>query len=102
MVSLLLEPRSLVIVEDDMYDNMLHEIAERCTDDISKDSKVANISMCSDKYLFLICWIIRVIILCIFISFRFKTGTSFERSTRVSLTIRHVPKTKKLPGWFKV
>jgi hypothetical protein len=49
VVSLLLEPRSLVIVEDDMYDNMLHEIAERCTDEISKDSRIANISTCCDK-----------------------------------------------------
>jgi len=49
VLSLLLEPRSLVIVEDDMYNKMLHEIAERSVDEITDKSQIANSSMCSEK-----------------------------------------------------
>ncbi|XP_059473180.1 alpha-ketoglutarate-dependent dioxygenase alkB homolog 6 [Neocloeon triangulifer] len=81
VVSLLLEPRSLVIVQDEMYNKMLHSIAERGFDEISSDKKIANLHLCSETY---------------------AQKGSCERGTRYSLTIRHVPKTKKLPAWFKV
>ncbi|XP_013774537.1 alpha-ketoglutarate-dependent dioxygenase alkB homolog 6-like [Limulus polyphemus] len=68
--SLLLEPRSLLIVKDDMYHNYLHGIKEVEEDIIT--NKVANLNSCETKI-----------------------GSVFKRSTRISLTIRHVPKTLK-------
>ncbi|XP_065353079.1 alpha-ketoglutarate-dependent dioxygenase alkB homolog 6 [Cloeon dipterum] len=74
VVSLLLEPRSLVIVQDDMYSQMLHSIAERSVDQVSSEMKIANRAACAK---------------------RFQEDGCFERDTRYSLTIRHVPKTRK-------
>ena len=67
MCSLLLEPRSLVLVQDDMYDTYLHGIDE-VTQDLLSD-KVANLDMTDSKI-----------------------GDVLKRDTRVSLTIRVVPK----------
>ncbi|XP_021347351.1 alpha-ketoglutarate-dependent dioxygenase alkB homolog 6-like isoform X2 [Mizuhopecten yessoensis] len=70
-VSILLEPRSLVFVAEDMYKLHLHGIAERTSDVIT--DKVANLDMCKSV----------------------SVGDKLTRSARVSLTIRHVPKTLK-------
>ena len=52
----------------------MHSIAERDTDVISK-SVLKNLSICGEK---------------------FSEGETLKRGTRISLTIRHVPKTSKL------
>ena len=70
-LSVLLEPRSLILVCDDMYKSHLHGIAERTTDTIS--SKVVNIDSCDSANI----------------------DDILTRTTRVSLTIRHVPRTLK-------
>uniref|UniRef100_A0A182WUZ3 Fe2OG dioxygenase domain-containing protein n=1 Tax=Anopheles quadriannulatus TaxID=34691 RepID=A0A182WUZ3_ANOQN len=70
--SVLLEPRSLLIVKDDMYHKYLHSIAEREEDTI--DARVANLSMISNAH----------------------AGDVLRRDKRISLTIRHVPKTSKM------
>ena len=67
LCSLLLEPRSLVLVQDDMYNTYLHGIDE-VTEDLLSD-KVANLDMTDSKI-----------------------GDVLKRDTRVSLTIRVVPK----------
>ncbi|XP_008213508.1 alpha-ketoglutarate-dependent dioxygenase alkB homolog 6 [Nasonia vitripennis] len=72
--SLLLEPRSLLILQKDLYHDYLHSIDERSTDLITK-CDIKNLNMCSHNY---------------------NEGEILERSTRLSLTIRHVPKTSKL------
>ncbi|XP_043588146.1 alpha-ketoglutarate-dependent dioxygenase alkB homolog 6 isoform X2 [Bombus pyrosoma] len=72
--SFLLERRSLFILQGDLYHNYLHSIAERDTDVVSK-SVIKNLSICGDK---------------------FSEGEILQRGTRLSLTIRHVPKTSKL------
>ncbi|XP_076359797.1 putative RNA/DNA demethylase ALKBH6 isoform X3 [Tachypleus tridentatus] len=66
--SLLLEPRSLLIVKHDMYHNYLHGIKE-VKEDVITD-KVANLNSCEAEI-----------------------GDVLKRNTRISLTIRHVPKT---------
>ncbi|XP_011503031.1 PREDICTED: alpha-ketoglutarate-dependent dioxygenase alkB homolog 6 [Ceratosolen solmsi marchali] len=71
--SLLLEPRSLLILQDDLYHNYLHSIEERITDTITQ-ARIKNLHMCSQIY---------------------KESQILKRSTRLSLTIRHVPKTSK-------
>lgn len=71
--SLLLEQRSLLILQDELYHNYHHSIAE-VTDDNVTDS-IANLHVCSRNYVF---------------------GEKLTRGRRVSLTIRHVPKTTKL------
>ncbi|KAJ6648881.1 Alpha-ketoglutarate-dependent dioxygenase alkB like 6 [Pseudolycoriella hygida] len=70
---LLIERRSLLILKDDMYHKYLHGIAEIDEDVISES--VANLQHCSHSY---------------------KLGDKIKRETRVSLTIRHVPKTSKM------
>lgn len=70
MLSVLLEPRSLFLVRDDMYKSYLHGISERTSDVVSKE-------------------------LVNFNSISFKDGDVLERGTRVSLTIRYVPKVIK-------
>ncbi|XP_039754919.1 alpha-ketoglutarate-dependent dioxygenase alkB homolog 6 [Pararge aegeria] len=68
--SLLLEPRSLLILKDKLFHYYLHcieEVNEDCLDD-----SIVNLNMCSDKYV---------------------KGVTLPRETRISLTIRHVPKT---------
>ncbi|XP_062617557.1 alpha-ketoglutarate-dependent dioxygenase alkB homolog 6-like [Saccostrea cucullata] len=71
LTSILLEPRSLVFVCDDMYRTYLHGISERTTDRISES--IANIDKCEID----------------------KSVTELHRTTRVSLTIRHVPRVLK-------
>ncbi|XP_068617298.1 alpha-ketoglutarate-dependent dioxygenase alkB homolog 6 [Battus philenor] len=68
--SLLLEPRSLLVLQDKLFHQYLHSI-EECKEDILDDS-IRNLNMCSVKYV---------------------KGCKLVRGTRVSLTIRHVPKT---------
>lgn len=70
---LLIERRSLLILKDDMYHKYLHAISEIDEDVISEN--VANLQHCSYSY---------------------KLGDKIKRETRVSLTIRHVPKTSKM------
>ncbi|XP_061933751.1 alpha-ketoglutarate-dependent dioxygenase alkB homolog 6 isoform X2 [Apis cerana] len=72
--SLLLERRSLFILQEELYHNYLHSIAERDTDIISK-SVIKNLDICGEKFL---------------------DGETLKRGIRLSLTIRHVPKTSKL------
>ncbi|KAK9299085.1 hypothetical protein QLX08_007823 [Tetragonisca angustula] len=72
--SFLLERRSLFILQGDLYHNYMHSIAEKDTDIISK-SVLKNLSICGEK---------------------FSEGETLKRGTRISLTIRHVPKTSKL------
>uniref|UniRef100_A0A8W7K9V9 Fe2OG dioxygenase domain-containing protein n=1 Tax=Anopheles albimanus TaxID=7167 RepID=A0A8W7K9V9_ANOAL len=73
IASLLIEPRSLLVVKDDMYHRYLHAIQDRNEDVI--DDGIANISQLGHEV---------------------KIGEVLHRATRVSLTIRHVPKTTKM------
>lgn len=70
---LLLEPRSLLILKDELYSEYLHSISE-ISEDVLCD-KIANFDNCENTY---------------------KLGDKLSRKTRVSMTIRHVPKTTKL------
>ena len=70
-MSVLLEPRSLFLLTEDLYHNYLHGIAERTYDVIT--DKVANLDACNAEL-----------------------GDTLQRTTRISLTIRNVPKTLKL------
>lgn len=71
--SVLLERRSLLIVQCDMYENYLHGIDNVESDTI--DENIANYHQCSESY---------------------QIGQVIKRGTRISLTIRHVPKTSKI------
>lgn len=71
LCSVLLQPRSLILVQDEMYKTYLHGIAESKADIITES--VVNICKCNSV----------------------KIGDKLERSTRVSLTIRYVPKILK-------
>ena len=73
LCSLLLEPRSLFISKDDMYNVYLHGIEETHSDIIT--DKVVNLPG-KDVH------------------------ETMERSTRISLTIRHVPKVLKMRNLF--
>ncbi|XP_066964140.1 alpha-ketoglutarate-dependent dioxygenase alkB homolog 6 isoform X1 [Macrobrachium rosenbergii] len=68
--SLLLEPRSLLILQEDMYTSYLHGISQVTEDVLSED--IFNIELCSSNI-----------------------GDVLVRDTRISLTIRHVPKVVK-------
>lgn len=70
---LLIEPRSLLILRDDMYTKYLHSIGDTTHDTISAD--LANLEQCKLKN---------------------RVGGTIERNQRISLTIRHVPKTSKI------
>lgn len=70
---LLLERRSLVVLQDDMYKKYLHSISEVTADVLSTD--LANLTLCKGKY---------------------GHEQILNRSTRISLTIRNVPKICKL------
>ncbi|XP_052890457.1 alpha-ketoglutarate-dependent dioxygenase alkB homolog 6 [Anopheles moucheti] len=70
--SILLEPRSLLVVKDDMYHKYLHSIAALEQDVI--DDMVVNMSKMSNL----------------------SVGAVLQRAKRISLTIRHVPKTSKM------
>ncbi|CAI8021262.1 Alpha-ketoglutarate-dependent dioxygenase alkB homolog 6 [Geodia barretti] len=73
--SLLLEPRSLLVLQNDMYTRYLHGISQREKDTVSDQQRVANGSRLGQPLSF---------------------AEELNRSTRVSLTIRHVPKTFKI------
>ncbi len=74
LLSLLLEPNSLLILQDNMYTKYLHGIAlAREEDTITKE--IANHRHLGTPV---------------------AMGDVLRRGTRVSLTIRHVPKTLKL------
>lgn len=68
--SLLLEPRSLLILQEDMYTSYLHGISPVKQDTVSRD--MFNYEQCTAKL-----------------------GDVLTRGTRISLTIRHVPKVLK-------
>ncbi|KAL1131238.1 hypothetical protein AAG570_010856, partial [Ranatra chinensis] len=69
--SILLERRSLIVVKDDLYKQHLHSISEISEDIL--DNSVVNLNRT-----------------------QYKIGDTLKRETRISLTIRHVPKTSKL------
>uniref|UniRef100_A0A1B6J7G0 Fe2OG dioxygenase domain-containing protein n=1 Tax=Homalodisca liturata TaxID=320908 RepID=A0A1B6J7G0_9HEMI len=71
--SLLLEPRSLLLLQDSMYHDYQHSI-EEVLQDVITDS-IVNLSETSQNN---------------------AIGNVLDRTTRISLTIRHVPKTTKL------
>lgn len=68
-MSVLLEPKSLFLLTEDLYHNHLHGIAER-TCDVTE--KVANLDACNAAL-----------------------ADTLQRTTRISLTIRKVPKILK-------
>ena len=70
VTSLLVEPRSLLVLQDEMYHQLLHGIEEIHEDKI--DDKICNLDNSS------------------------VIGSIIPRKTRISLTIRHVPKTSKM------
>lgn len=70
--SILLEPRSLLVLQDKLFHYYLHSI-EEVKEDLLDDS-IVNLNMCSEKYV---------------------KNTTISRDTRISLTIRHVPKTTR-------
>ncbi|XP_058119458.1 alpha-ketoglutarate-dependent dioxygenase alkB homolog 6 [Anopheles ziemanni] len=72
VAKMLLEPRSLLVVKDDMYHTYFHSIKELEQDVV--DSTITNLSL-----------------LC-----KAKLNDVLLRGTRISLTIRHVPKTTKM------
>jgi len=76
MCSMLLQRRSLILVTEDMYKVYLHGIAERTEDCVTES--VVNLDKCSGVRL----------------------GDQLTRDTRVSLTIRYVPKTSKMKLFF--
>lgn len=81
LFSLLVEPRSLLILQDDMYKKYLHGIRELNEDNI-KDCKnlILNLNNISEENK----------------KFYEVNDYRLKRETRVSLTIRHVPKTLKV------
>lgn len=74
-LKILLEPRSLLLLKDDLYTNYLHSIKETKSDLINAD--FVNLDSC-EKY---------------------KIGDNIQRDTRISVTIRNVPKVFKLKMW---
>ena len=70
VTSLLVEPRSLLVLQDEMYHQLLHGIEEIHEDKI--DDKICNLDNST------------------------VIGSIIPRKTRISLTIRHVPKTSKM------
>lgn len=67
-----MERRSLLILQENMYDNYMHGI-EEITNDIIDDN-ITNINVCNSHI---------------------KRASSLLRTKRVSLTIRNVPKISK-------
>lgn len=67
MLSLLLRRRSLLILQDEMYKRYLHGISNVAMDTLTE--RVVNLSVAGGQL-----------------------GETLSRGTRVSLTIRHVPK----------
>lgn len=72
-LNILLEPKSLLVLKDDLYNKYLHSIREVTSDIISED--FVNLNNCGIKY---------------------EIGDTLIRDTRVSVTIRNVPKVLKL------
>ena len=72
LFSLLVEPRSLLVLQDDLYHKYLHGIKEVKCDAINE--KVLSLNRPSAQI---------------------EGVEELTRSTRISLTIRHVPNTKK-------
>lgn len=72
-VQILVERRSLLMIKDDAYHKYLHSIRERTEDLICPT--IANIEMCENVG---------------------EKNRVLKRDKRISLTIRHVPKTSKL------
>ncbi|CAD6998477.1 unnamed protein product [Ceratitis capitata] len=70
---ILLEPRSLLILKDSLYRDYLHAINEFKEDTLC--DKICNYENCETTH---------------------KMGDILKRGTRISLTIRHVPKTTKM------
>lgn len=68
--SLLVPPRSLLVLKDDLYTTYLHGIDEVCSDTL--DNRVVNARGLAEP------------------------GQELARATRISLTIRNVPKTAKM------
>lgn len=73
-LSLLLEPNSLLILQNDMYKKYLHGIA------MSREEDTITEGVVNHKHL----------------GTPVEMGDILKRTTRVSLTIRHVPKTIKV------
>lgn len=73
LFKLILEPRSLLILKDSLYNDYLHSISE-IDQDILCD-RIFNYENCETSY---------------------KMGDCLKRGTRISLTIRNVPKTTKM------
>lgn len=71
-LKILVEPRSLLILKDNMYTDYMHGISEIHEDDLN-DPLIKNLDKCDQNETKLL-----------------------ERTTRISLTIRHVPKTSKM------
>ena len=74
-IQILVERRSLLMIKDDAYHKYLHSIAERTEDEIAPS--VSNIHLCEMVH-------------------NGEEGQVLHREKRISLTIRHVPKTTKL------
>lgn len=72
-LSILLEPNSLLVLKDDMYKKYLHGIAERSEDVVT--DKICNLNHLGN---------------------RVNIGDVLQRTTRVSLTVRNVPKILKV------
>ncbi len=72
MMSILLQPRSLVAFKEDMYNLYLHGIKETTTDLITEDIVIPEENS------------------------KISINDVLERKTRVSLTIRHVPRVLKI------
>ncbi|XP_061401458.1 alpha-ketoglutarate-dependent dioxygenase alkB homolog 6 [Musca vetustissima] len=73
LFKLILEPRSLLILKDDLYSDYLHSIDEVESDVLC--DRICNYENCETTY---------------------KMGDCLTRGTRISLTIRNVPKTTKM------
>lgn len=72
--SLLLEPRSLVVLQDDMYTVFMHGIKE-INQDLIEEKKIFNFKKLGNSH---------------------SEKEILNRNTRISLTIRHVPKVLKI------
>lgn len=73
LFKLILEPRSLLILKNDLYNDYLHSI-DQVESDVLCD-RIHNYDNCESSY---------------------KMGDCLKRGTRISLTIRNVPKTSKM------
>ena len=66
----LLEPRSLLILKGSLYTQHMHGIAERVEDDLESD-RILNLMQCDEDL---------------------RRSRCLKRTSRISLTIRHVPR----------